>query len=49
MGMGSVGSDFLCRNFQTHSRQRQGPGPIVSYGASPIPCTVRGRSPLRCE
>ena len=41
LGMGSIGSNILYRNVQTGPRQRQGPGPIVSYYPSP--------SSVQCE
>ena len=42
--MGSVGSSILCRNVDTGPRQGQGPGPIVSYCASPVPHITRSSS-----
>ena len=32
--------NILCRNIHTVPRQGEGPGPIVSYCVSPIPCGV---------
>ena len=40
LGTGSMVSEILSRKVQTGLRQIQGPGPIVSYCASPIPCAV---------
>ena len=39
LGMGSMGSDTLCRNVHTGLRLIQGSGPIVTYSAGPILCT----------
>ena len=38
-GTGSMGSNILCRNVHTGLSQGQGPGLIVSYCASFIPCS----------
>ena len=38
-----------CRNFHTDLKQGQVTGPIVSYRASPIPCTGPGPAPVQCE
>ena len=40
LGTGSTVSEILSRKVQTGLRQIQGPGPIVSYCGSPIPCAV---------
>ena len=40
MGPGSMGSTKLCRSVHTALRQGQGPGPIASYCATPIPLLV---------
>ena len=39
-GLGSMDSNISYRNVHTSPRQRKGPGPIVSYCASSIPCTA---------
>ena len=36
------------RNVHTDPRQKQGPGRIVSYCASPVPCTGAGRIHVQC-
>ena len=36
----SMGFNILCRNVHTGLRQERGPGPIGSYSASTIPCTM---------
>ena len=35
-GLGSMGSNILCRNVHTGPRQGEGPGSIVSYCTRPI-------------
>ena len=47
IGPGSMRSNILCRKVNTGLRQGQGPGPIVSYCASPVP--FAGSCPLQCE
>ena len=49
LGTGPVVSNILCRNINTSLRQEQGPGPIVSYCASSIPCTASGPGGMQCE
>ena len=44
-GMGSMGSDMLRRNVHTGPILGQGPGPIASYFASPVPFMVLGPGP----
>ena len=52
-GMGSMGYNILCRNIYCGLRLRQGQGQglgsIVSYCASPIPCTAPNPGPMQCE
>ena len=48
-GPGSIGPSKLCRNVHTASRQGQGPGPIVSYCATPVPCTGLDPCPVQCD
>ena len=49
MGSGSIGSNIIYRNVHAGLKQEQGPGPIVSYFASPITCTGHGPCPVQCE
>ena len=44
-----MGSNILYRNVHTGPRQGKEPGPIVSYGADPVPCTCPGPGPVQCE
>ena len=44
-GMGSMGSNILCRNVYTGLRPRHFPGSTVSYCASPVPSTTPGPVP----
>ena len=48
-GQGSMGSNILCRSVHTCLRQGQGPGPIVSYYVSSLPCTIPGSGPVQYE
>ena len=47
MGPGSMGSIKLCRSVHTALRHGQGPGPIISYCATPIPCTGPDPCPVQ--
>ena len=44
-GLRLMGSNILCRNVHTGPRQGQGPEPIVSCCASPVPCSAPGPCP----
>ena len=46
LGIGSMGSNILLRNVYTGQKQRQVPGHIVSYCASPIHCVIPGPGPI---
>ena len=50
-GTASMGSNMLCRerNVYIGLRQRQGPGHIVSYCGSPVPCTGCDPIPVQFE
>ena len=44
-GTGVIGPHILYRDVHTRPRHGQGPEPIVSYSASPIPSLI----PMQCE
>ena len=49
LGLGSMGSNILCRNVRTCPRQEQVPGPDVSYCANPVPSAASGLGPMQCD
>ena len=49
MGLGSMGSNILCRNVHTCPRQGQVLGPILSYCANPVPSSAPGLDHMQRE